>query len=197
MVLLRNLSHEVQGSVHEPSPFLCAHLHRLLPTWQSPLGSAIVLLQRCSMSLSCRTHHTEQEKDLLRDRFFHLGNIIAEALMDRGFEVELFDPKTGVPVRSPKGFIKLDDVAVARAALGYPVRQKGGCIYLVHPQWGDGVYPTTMVSSAPHPVAQKVLDTVIVTEECSRHGICKRNHQQYGFDRALNGLTFWVKSSLI
>lgn len=162
MVRLREMSDWVQCSVHHPSPFICTHAQDLLPTWQSDLTSVVIILQRCSVSLSRCTTHTEHQKNILRDRFIHLGTAIARYLNSAGYQTELFDPKSGLPLHQSCGLMRLDDVAVAHHILRYPVSNQGQCTYLLHPQWGDAVYPATIISSAPVAITQHSLQHVVI-----------------------------------
>ncbi len=197
MVLHRNDADGVQWSVHYPSPFICAHVHDLLPTWQEPLASVVLVLQRCSVSLVNRTADTERQKDILRDRFIYLGFAIINRLAAEGYDAEIFDPKSGFPFRLPSGSMKLDDVAIAHRALGYPINNQGSCRYLVHPEWSNAVYPSTIVSSAPVSVVEQILRSLSGSEyspDRSRHPGTYHNH---GFYRALNGLVLSIKPSIV
>jgi hypothetical protein len=92
----------------------------------------------------------------MRRRFLDLGNAIATQLNQHNYLTDIFDPRTGMPVFSESGCVVLDDVAIAHACLGYPVCDRNGCAILLHPQWSSAVYPATLVSSAPVPVAEKI-----------------------------------------
>lgn len=190
----RNDADGVQWSVHHPSPFICTHVQDLLPTWQGPLASVVLVLQRCPVSLLNRTVHTEQQKDILRDRFISLGSILANYLIAKGYRAELFDPKSGFPLHLPSGSMKLDDVAVAHCALKYPINTQGGCLYLVHPDWGDAVYPSTIVSSAPVTLVEQVVRSLRWSNGSRNTG---RTHDNNGFDRALNWLSLSIKSTIV
>lgn len=124
------------------------HQHELLPSWIQPIKSIIIILQKCSASLSDRTLYTECDKDWLRDRFFKIAWNVASTLDSHQYQCDLFDPRTGLPVRSPHGALRLDDVAVVRESLDYQVQQRGSCVTLIHPEWGDAVYPASLVSTA-------------------------------------------------
>jgi hypothetical protein len=103
------------------------------------------------------TSDAERSKDTLRDRFIALGYDMAHRLEDCGYIAELFDPRTGFPLLSLPGSIRLDDVAVAHSMLRYNKVDVGGCVSLLHPIWGQMVYPSTLVSSArPYDLAQVV-----------------------------------------
>jgi hypothetical protein len=138
----------MQWSVHPPSQFLGRCRDRLLPDWAVEIRSVVLLLQRADCKLCQRNPRTEQQKQVLRDRFLHWGSTITHYLSHQGFAADLFDPKTGYPVFSQAGPLMLDDVAVVRACLGYERVDQQGCWMVLHPEWGSAVYPSVLVSSA-------------------------------------------------
>ncbi|MFQ3616152.1 MAG: methylmalonic aciduria and homocystinuria type D protein [Cyanobacteriota bacterium] len=149
-------------SVHPPSDYILQHQARLLPTWSHSIASVLVMLQPSPVALLERTLDSEPEKEKLRSRFLELGRAIAQTLQRQGYLADLFDPRTGWPILSARGTLPLDDVAVARSALGYSTDRYGNCRVILHPRLGTAVYPSTLVSSAPIDVlgaiAQQVLE---------------------------------------
>ncbi|NET32367.1 MAG: methylmalonic aciduria and homocystinuria type D protein [Cyanothece sp. SIO1E1] len=154
-------SYSVQYSVHAPNEFIRTHLNRLLPQWSVPVLSVLVVLQKSQVTLLAQSAEIQAQKQQLRQQFFWLGDRIAHQLQHLGYEAEIFDPKTGLPTLSLPGESQLDDVAVVRSALGYPLTQAGDCLIILHPIWGSAVYPSVLMSSAaPHQV-EKIVDTLI------------------------------------
>lgn len=151
----------MQWSVHPPSSFIDKHCDRLLPGWSAPVQSVAILLQRCPIALLERTPATEWHKDDLRQQFLALGNAIVLRLRQMGQAAELFDPKTGLPMSSLPGQLRLDDVAVVRSHLGYGSMPCGDCAIVLHPEWGEAVYPSTLVSSAAPEVVAAVVRAVV------------------------------------
>lgn len=143
----------MQYSVHSPNEFIRTHLGQLLPSWSLPVLSVLLILQQCQFSPFDRTIDTENDKHQLREQFIQFGCHIALKLREVGHLADIFDPRTGLPMNSPPGQLKLDDVAVARSALGYSINGSGPCAMIVHPTWDKAVYPSTLLSSAhPHVV---------------------------------------------
>nr|WP_290223380.1 methylmalonic aciduria and homocystinuria type D protein [Trichocoleus desertorum] len=132
------------------------HADQLLPSWSQPILSILVVLQQCSSLMLSRTFATEMQKQQGRSQFLHFGAQVALELEPLGHLVELFDPVTGWPLRSSAGRLRLDDVAVVRAALDYPTKTQGNCILVIHPDWESAVYPSVLVSSAPLDLLQTV-----------------------------------------
>ena len=156
----------MQYSVHSPTQFMQAYVDQLLPSWSRPMMSILVVLQQCPGAMLSRTLVTEMQKQQRREQFLQFGHQVALELEPMGHLVELFDPATGWPLRSPPGQLHLDDVAVVRAALQYPTVAQGNCTLVIHPDWESAVYPSVLVSSAPiyllETVAAQVSDRYLV-----------------------------------
>ncbi len=138
----------IEYSAHLPSEFIISHLHQLLPDWHVPALSVLIVMQQSSVGLLQRTTETEIQKQQLRQRFIKLGQEISKRLRQQDYHAEIFDPKTGQPLLSQPGQMTLDDVAVVRSSLGYPLVETGGCWLIQHPNWGTGVFPGVLMSSA-------------------------------------------------
>lgn len=136
-------------STHPPSQFICAHTDELLPTWKCPVSSVLIVLQLSACDLRDRTATTEAEKQKLRQQFVAFGLTVVDRLQQLGYQADLFDPQTGLPMVSTPGQIHLDDVAVVRDCLGYPTLGHRGCSVILHPTWGSAIYPSVLLSSAP------------------------------------------------
>lgn len=138
----------MQYSIHAPNPFICKNLPRLLPDWSLPVRSVLVVLQPCQMELMQFTPETDAQKQQLRQQFLEVGLAIVHRLQQAGHLADLFDPRTGHPLLSQAGTLRLDDVAVIQSTLGYSTTQFGNCCGILHPQWGSAVYPSILISSA-------------------------------------------------
>ncbi|MGF1512942.1 MAG: methylmalonic aciduria and homocystinuria type D protein [Elainellaceae cyanobacterium] len=137
----------IEWSVHLPTPYISRRWPQLLPGWQTPIGSVLLLLQRAPLPLIAPSQRVEASKTQLRDRALSLGCRTAAMLRQQGYQAAIFDPKTGIPLAQESG-IPLDDVAVVQALLGYRVVRGGGCGCIFHPSWGAAVYPTTLLCTA-------------------------------------------------
>ncbi|NDJ17347.1 methylmalonic aciduria and homocystinuria type D protein [Myxacorys almedinensis] len=153
-------------SVHPPSKFIDKYCDQLLPTWSTPVRSIVVILQPAELELTHCTPAAEHCKHRLRQRFLDIGLAIIEHLKQLGYLADGFDPKTGLPLTSQAGFMRLDDVAVVRSSLGYPAAQLGACSTLVHPLWGSAVYPSILMSSADTKLVESAVRAVAGLLEC-------------------------------
>lgn len=139
------------------------HLPHLVPTWSPDEVWAIVLLQQAAVPLGDVTPTTAAEKQRLRREFISFGFALAFALQTQGYMTEVFDPRSAFPLLSPPGELRHNDV---RAAANLPAMQvqPGVCPMLVHPVWGTAVYPATILTGAPPPVCQPVLQAIAQTQ---------------------------------
>jgi Methylmalonic aciduria and homocystinuria type D protein len=153
----------MQYSVHPPSEFICRHSEKLLPEWAAPIRSIVVVLQPADRELIEPCPETDYQKQVLRSQFLAFGFRVAERLRQQGYLADLFDPKTGLPLLSEAGSLRLDDVAVVRSTLGYATQAIGNCFTIIHPHWGSAVYPSILMSSASR---EFVESTVAGLVEC-------------------------------
>lgn len=157
----------LQYSIHPAPKFIRTHLDRLLPSWSLPVLSVVVVLQLCQFAFLERTIETEIYKNEFRQQFLEFGSQIVSQLGTMGHLADMFDPRTGLPVISPPGQVRLSDVKVVGATLGYTIDRSGKCAAIVHPTWGKAVYPSTIVSSAqPDLVAETVEKLAATSTQC-------------------------------
>lgn len=156
---------EMQYSVHSAHQFLQTHLEQLLPDWSVPVLSILVVLQMSQYVLLDKTPETELHKQHLRKRFVKFGRMLAGTLYEMGYLAEVFDPQTGLPLLSRPGELKLDDVAVVQACLGYSLTDSGGCSILHHPEWGSAVYPSVLVSSAHPTIIESIAGVIAASSD--------------------------------
>lgn len=148
-------------SAHPPSFYIRKYGSQLLPGWEQPIASVLIVIQSAQAELLERTPENERSKAELRDRFLTFSYKVALELQKLGYLADVFDPRTGLPMMSPTGQRRLDDVAVVQSVLGYQTSDCGGCCVLEHPTLGAGVYPSTLVSSASPAVLELVVDQIL------------------------------------
>lgn len=151
------LGREIEIAIASPHQFVIEHQQQLLPDWKKAISYIVLLLQRSSVSF--KDAEAEREKHRLRAKFIYFGRALIFALQEQGYQGDLFDPRTGYPLFSRQG-ISLDDNAVAKALLNYPVVSYRQCSLLIHPAWGDRVYPSTIVTSAPQNIIVQTIGQI-------------------------------------
>lgn len=156
----------VEYSVHIPSEFIRTQVCQLLPEWLVPVLSVLIVFQHCPVLLAKKTTETEFYKQQLRSQFLQFGRPIVLALQKLGYRAEIFDPRTGYPLLSQPGPLRLDDVAVVRTSLGYDLTEAGGCRILEHPTWGKAVFPSVLLSSAEPDITRAVAEEILATYTC-------------------------------
>ena len=117
----------------------------------------LIVLQPCNCDLLERSPTAEAQKRKLRRRFLKLGYAIAAQINRMGYAAAIFDPRTGSPLLARPGALRLDDVAIVQATLGYRVAYSHGCSIVLHPTWGQAVYPSTLISSAEPALVERLL----------------------------------------
>ncbi|PZV16120.1 MAG: methylmalonic aciduria and homocystinuria type D protein [Leptolyngbya sp.] len=165
-------------SVHPPSPFISRYAGQLLPSWSCSISSVLIVLQQADCELMERSPMTETQKQVLRDRFLRIGSAITAELQDQAYQADLFDPKTGLPILSHAGRA-IDAVAVVRACLGYATMEINGCAILLHPEWGNAVYPAVLVSSAMPTVVEQVANRVMGAGGLIDNGTSRFRRSEY------------------
>lgn len=156
----------IEYSVHLPSEFVSSNVCQLLPDWLVPVLSVLIIFQHCPVLLVEKTAETEFHKQQLRAQFVKVGRLIVLSLQHLGYRAEIFDPRTGYPILSQPGSLRLDDVAVVQNSLGYPLTQTGGCRIIEHPTWGNAVFPSVLLSSAAPDITQAVVEEVLAAYTC-------------------------------
>ncbi len=141
----------------QPTPFVQDNLEKMLPDWTLPTAWVIIILQKAQFSLCARSNIVEQEKQRLRERFMRFGVEVAFDLKEQGTLADLIDPRSGQPLLSHPGVLNHDDVKVVSTLLGFHT-DPGDCTCIIHPQWGDAVYPSVMLSSADPKKVKAVLE---------------------------------------
>jgi hypothetical protein len=141
-----------------PTPFVQDNLEKMLPDWTLPTAWVVIILQKAQFGLCTRSPIVEREKQRLRERFMRFGVEIAFDLKEQGNLADLIDPRSGQPLLSHPGVLNHDDVKVVSTLLGFHTAA-GNCTRIFHPQWGDAVYPSVMLSSADPKQIKAVIET--------------------------------------
>lgn len=160
---------DIEYSIHSPSPFIDCSWQALLPTWNTPVLSVLVSLQRSPVLLCEATPEAEATKQRLREQSLHLLMPIVQSLHRHQYPADIFDPRTGLPLCGDDDVSRmpLNDVAVVHSLLGYARHQYGQCHCIVHPIWGSSVYPTILLSAAPPGTCQQLAEEILAPLHCN------------------------------
>lgn len=149
---------QIEISIAAPHQFFQKHQQELLPDWDLAVVSIILFLQRSRIELTEFELKVDREKDRLRANFIRFGCSLILKLEDRGYKSDLFDPRNGYPFLSHQGKLTLDDNAIVRALLHYPVSSYQKCSLIEHPTWGNNIYPGTIVTRANQDLVESVVN---------------------------------------
>lgn len=147
LTLLPEPKSPLEVYICEPTPFVQDNLEKMLPDWTLPRAWVVIILQKARFPLLTCSHIVEQEKQRLRERFMRFGVEVAFDIKEQGELADLIDPRSGQPLLSHPGVLCHDDVKVVSTLLGFHTAP-GDCMRLFHPQWGNAVYPSIILSSA-------------------------------------------------
>lgn len=141
-----------------PTPFMMNNWDRLLPDWQVPPQTLVLVLLNADFPLDDEGNFVEREKNRLLKQFLALGESFHRASRQRGFFTEIISPKDGMPQYSTQGDLIFDLVATVHHSLGfdYSITIKG-CQVLKHPVWQTAIYPGLFLSEATIVEVQSIL----------------------------------------
>ena len=144
-----------------PHQFFLDRQQQFLTNWNSPVTYLVLFLQRSTVSLKQSETKIIREKDRLRTKFIRVGCNLIFTLLDKGYQSDLFDPRTGYPLLSQPEKLTFDDNAAIAALLKYPVVSYQNCSLIEHPVWGNHVYPSTLITAAPQDIIESAIASII------------------------------------
>lgn len=129
------------------TPFIENHCLSLLPDWQFPPQTVIIVLLPSPISLDLNTPEIELEKEKLRHHFLVLAQNIKAQLSPNHQLTEIIDPQDGYPLHTARGTLNFNIVEVVHQLLGFPYSATPeGCKVLHHPTWQTAVYPSLLIA---------------------------------------------------
>lgn len=150
---------EVELYLAPPSQFIGDRWRKLLPDWQAPPISAIVVLLRSQYPLEDEGEAIEREKERLLQEFLKLSEKLRERCFQQSeFLLEAICPKQGTPIYSTPGEIMVSLVSVVHQLLGFEFFPTiKGCRVLKHPRWQTALYPGLLLSQSPRAAIEPAL----------------------------------------
>lgn len=160
--LKRQLFETIEFSAHQPSDFIQTNQVRILPSWSNAVESVLVFLQHAPCDFSVQTETTEHWKSKLRQNFLRFGRKLITRFQEEGHFAVLIDPCTGFPLNTQSGSLTLSDVSIVKSLLHFSTELRGDCLVLIHPRWGDAVYPSTILSTASPSLAEYLTEPMLI-----------------------------------
>mmetsp|Transcript_20 Transcript_20/g.38 ORF Transcript_20/g.38 Transcript_20/m.38 type:complete len:264 (+) Transcript_20:3-794(+) len=106
------------------------------------------------------TESAEKEKDLKLKGFYAWCQAVCQRLRKKGFWADYIDPCSGYPVLGDSGSSTYNEVEGMQLLLRYRHSQVGMCKVILHPRWGQRIYPASMFSMAPLDEIKKAIKEV-------------------------------------
>lgn len=156
-------------SIHSGcNQYTLLHRDEIMPSSRGWLQTTTLLvLQECLVSPIETSEEAEVEKARRRNEVVGLFCSIFKQL-PRDYTAIGFNPESGTPlIGGPRGSLTHNDVRQASDLLNYQIFEGKGqsCDRLIHPEWGENVYPATLFSNAPVQVLQRVFEEVAKKEK--------------------------------
>lgn len=155
----------VEIYLKSPTPFMVDNWGKLLPDWQVPPQTIVLVLLNSRFPLDREGELIESEKDRLLKQFMEWGKSFYLMSHEQGFLTEIICPKAGIPQYSKKGEAHFDLVATVHHSLRFNFsRTVKGCKTLVHPRWDTAVYPGLFLSRTTAVAVESILTAIIIGE---------------------------------
>ena len=154
----------VERYIKSPTPFMVHNWEKLLPDWQVPPQTIVIVLINSQFPLDEEGELIEQEKDRLLKQFMQWGQSFHLMSQKQGFLTEIICPKEGIPQYSKKGDAHFDLVATVHHSLGFNFSTVKGCKTLLHPRWHTAVYPGLFLSGTTAVAVESILTAIMIGE---------------------------------
>eukprot|EP00471_Norrisiella_sphaerica_P012722 CAMPEP_0184498576 /NCGR_PEP_ID=MMETSP0113_2-20130426/39346_1 /TAXON_ID=91329 /ORGANISM="Norrisiella sphaerica, Strain BC52" /LENGTH=206 /DNA_ID=CAMNT_0026886161 /DNA_START=95 /DNA_END=715 /DNA_ORIENTATION=- len=160
---------EIEYSVHTLHSIIKRHCKQIFPGLYKQVKGGkkdlpeivcIPTFQHCSCDMLEFTDEAEKEKDKLLKSFYAWCQAVCAELISQGFWADYIDPCSGYPVLGSSGSSTYNEVEGMQLLLRYRHQQVGMCKVILHPRWGQRIYPASMFTSAPVDAIQKAVKKV-------------------------------------
>lgn len=160
-------------SIHSGcNQFTSLHRNEIMPSSRGWLRiTTLVVLQECLVPPIDISEEAEAEKARRRDDAVRLFYSV-DKYLPRNYTAIGFNPESGTPViGGQRGSLTHNDVRQASDLVNYQIFEGKGesCDRLIHPEWGEHVYPATLFSDAPVQVLQRVFEEAAKKEKWRKH----------------------------
>ena len=158
----------VEYSVHTLHPIIARHCKNIFPDVVSKASEArqrgrdwrgldallaVPTFQQCDCDMLEFTETAEAEKDRCLRSFYAWSGAVCAVLTAAGHWADFIDPCSGYPVLGKRGSTLYNEVEGTQLLLQYRHQQVGTacgtCKVILHPKWGQRIYPATLFTTAP------------------------------------------------
>lgn len=146
---------------NDENEYVIKYRRELLPDWQENPQTIIFLFFQCKCTLDGTNLQEEQiEKDRLLVKFNYIGNQLYNVSKKQRILTEAICPKSGYPLYSTKGrqFFSIQHL-VSRYLPEFTIKSK--ICGLIHPIWGQAVYPCIILSNAQPTEVKLIIEKLI------------------------------------
>eukprot|EP00468_Gymnochlora_sp_CCMP2014_P008144 CAMPEP_0167759528 /NCGR_PEP_ID=MMETSP0110_2-20121227/11076_1 /TAXON_ID=629695 /ORGANISM="Gymnochlora sp., Strain CCMP2014" /LENGTH=209 /DNA_ID=CAMNT_0007645929 /DNA_START=166 /DNA_END=795 /DNA_ORIENTATION=- len=164
---------EIEYSVHKLHPIIRRHCKRIFPSLAKKVSTSkkegktslesllcIPTFQHCKCDMLEFTEIAESEKDAKLKSFYAWCQALCDELIKKGHWADYIDPCSGYPVIGDGGSSVYNEVEGMQLLLRYRHQQVGMCKVILHPRWGQRIYPASMFTTAPLTVVQEAVKII-------------------------------------
>ncbi|CEP07936.1 hypothetical protein [Parasitella parasitica] len=103
-----------------------------------------------------------QERDAKLELFVEWGRLVVDRIKSIGMWADIMDPASGFPIFSEAGSSPYPDVqGTQMLSSRFYVQNIGCCHILFHPTWQSHIYPSTLFTTAPAHILEKVILQIV------------------------------------
>ncbi|ORE09169.1 hypothetical protein BCV72DRAFT_303080 [Rhizopus microsporus var. microsporus] len=118
----------------------------------------VPVIQKCEHDMVGLSKEVNDERDIKLELFISWGRRVVDRIKSVGMWADMMDPASGFPVFSHPGSSPYPDVqGTIMLDSRFDIQNVGCCHILLHPSWGSHIYPSTLFTTAPADVLEKIL----------------------------------------
>ncbi|KAI7905210.1 methylmalonic aciduria and homocystinuria type D protein [Cokeromyces recurvatus] len=150
-------------SVYKPSSRFLRDFDTIFPSLKEKKELLVVpIIQKCKFDMVGLTKEANEERDIKLEIFVEWGKLVVKRIESIGMWADIMDPASGFPILSEAGPSPYPDVqgTYMLASSRFSIQNVGCCHILLHPKWFSFIYPSTLFTTAPADILEKVINEV-------------------------------------
>ncbi|KAG2234983.1 hypothetical protein INT48_000225 [Thamnidium elegans] len=151
-------------SVYKPSSRFLRDFETIFPSLNTKQRKQLVvvpIIQKCEFDMVGLSKNVNYERDIKLELFVQWGKKVVDRIKSIGMWADIMDPASGFPIFSEGGPSPYPDVqGTQMLAPRFDVQNVGCCHILLHPTWHSYIYPSTLFTTAPADVLEKVINEI-------------------------------------